>query len=69
MVQKKIIVLSSNSDDNYYSASIIHLYHYLAETYEDDFISATSDSGLTFSSQISAVETSSMMIDIRLNIS
>ena len=57
-------VLFSNSNDNYYSVSIINVCRYLVETYEDDFISATGNYWLTFSSQISAVETTSIMSDI-----
>ena len=53
--------LSCNIDDNCYPSSTINLCRYLAENYEDEFISATGDSGLTFSGQISAVETASLM--------
>ena len=41
---------------------------YLADNYEDEFISAAGDFGLTFSGQISAVETASLMSDVGLNI-
>ena len=41
----------------------------LAENYEDEFIAAAGDSGLTFSGQMSAVETASMMSDVGLDIS
>ena len=42
---------------------------YLAENYEDKFISTACDSGLTFSGQMSAIETASLMSDVGLNIS
>ena len=48
---------------------MINLCCYLAENYEDEFITATGDSCLTFSSQISAIKTASMMSDVGLNIS
>ena len=58
ILQKKTLkALSCNIDDNYHPSSTIHLYRYLAENNEDEFISAAGDSGLTFSFQISAVET------------
>ena len=41
----------------------INLCCYLAENYEDEFITTAGDSGLTFFSQMSAVETASMMND------
>ena len=74
MVNKKIIehdleVLSSNSDNSDYSLSIINLCRYLAETYEDEFIPAAGDSDLTLSSEMSAVETTSIISDNGLNIS
>ena len=49
--------------------SLINLYHYLAEFYEKEYISAAGDSGLTFSGSMSAIETASMMNDIGINIS
>ena len=61
--------LSSNSDDSYYFSSIIHLCCYLTETYEEEYISTTGNSGLTFSGQMLAVETVSMMSNVGLNIS
>ena len=61
--------LSCNIDDNYHSSSTINLCRYLTDNYEDEFISAADDSGLTFSGQMSAVETASLMSDIGLNIS
>ena len=42
---------------------------YLAENYEDEFITAAGDSGLTSSDQMSAVKTASMMSDVGFNIS
>ena len=41
----------------------------LAENYEDEFIAAAGDSGLTFSGQMSAVKSASLMSDVGLNIS
>ena len=40
----------------------------LVENYEEEFITAADDSGLTFSGQMSTVETASMMSDVGLNI-
>ena len=61
--------LSCNSDNNYHPSSTINVCHYLAENCEDEFIAAASDSSLRFSGQTSAVETTSMMSDVDLNIS
>ena len=61
--------LPSNSDDSHYSSSIIHICRYLVETYEDAFICTAGDYSLTFSCQMSVVETASGMSDIGLNIS
>ena len=61
--------LSCNSNNNYHPSSTIDLCRYLAEKNEDEFITAAGDSGLTFSGQMSAVETASMMSDVSLNIS
>ena len=61
--------LSCNSDNSYHPSSTIRLCRYLVENYEDDFKAATGDSGLTFSGQMSAVETENMMSDAELNIS
>ena len=72
---KKLIIeailkkLSCNIDDNYHPSSTMHLCRYLADNYEDEFISAAGDSGLTFSGQMSAVETASLMSDGGVNIS
>ena len=68
-IEQTLEALSCNSDDNYHPSSIINMYRYLAEKYEDEFITTAGDSGLLFSGQISAVETTSMMNDIGLNIS
>ena len=59
--EKTLKALSCNIDDNYHPSSTIHLCRYLAENYEEEFISAAGDSGLTFSGQMSAVETASSM--------
>ena len=63
ILNKKIVY------ENYVSPSIINLQRYLAENYEDEFISATDDSGLIFSNQMSVVKTTSMVSGIGLNIS
>ena len=68
-IEKTLKALSCYSDNNYHPSSTINLCRYLAENYEDEFISAAGDSGLTFSGQMSAVETASMMSDVGLNIS
>ena len=47
----------------------MNLCRYLADNYEDECISTAGDSGLTFSGQMSAVVTASMMSDVGLNIS
>ena len=52
--------LSDNNDGNI-SSSLINLYHYIAECYEDEFLPAAEDS--------SAMETTSMMNDVEINIS
>ena len=44
-------VFFCNSDDSHYSSSIINLCRYLAETYEEEYISTADDSGLSFSGQ------------------
>ena len=68
-IEQTLEALSCNSDDNYHPSSIINICRYLAEKYEDEFITTAGDSGLLFSGQISAVETTSMMNDVGLNIS
>ena len=74
MLNKKIIentlkALSCNIYDNYHPSSTINLCRYLAENCEDEFISTAGDSSLTFSGQMSVVETASLMSDGGLNIS
>ena len=68
-IEQTLKSLSCNSDNNYHPSSTINLCRYLAENYEDKFITAAGDSGLLFSSQMSAVETASLMSDVCLNIS
>ena len=68
-VEYTLEVISCNSDDNYHPSSTINLCRYLAEHYDDEFITAAGDSRLTFSGQKSAVETTSMMSDVGLYIS
>ena len=69
LLKKTFKVSSCDIDDNYHPSSTIHLCRYLVDNYEDEFISAAADSGLTFSGQISAIETASLMSDVGLNIS
>ena len=58
----------SNNFEETLSSSLINVYHYIAEYYEDGFIPATSYSGLTFSSKITVIETTHMMNDDSINI-
>lgn len=51
------------------ASNVVHLYHYIADNLEDEFISASGDACQNFASKISYVKTISMMSDIRLNIS
>ena len=51
------------------SSSLINVCHYIAEFYEDEFVSAAVDSGLTFSGSMSTIRTASMMNDVGVNIS
>ena len=69
LIEQTLKALSCNIDDNCHPSSTINLCHYLAENYEDEFISAAGDSDLTFSGQMSAIETSSLMSDVGFNIS
>ena len=48
---------------------MINLCHYIAEYYEDEFVSAAGDLCLTISGSISTIETGSMMNDVDNNIS
>ena len=69
LIEHTLKTLPCNSNNNYHPSSTINLCRYLVENYEDKFIVAAGDSDLTFSGQISAVETASMMSDVGLNIS
>ena len=60
--------LSDNVED-FFSSSLINLCHYMAEYYEGEFVSAAGDLGLTFSALMSAIETTSMINDVDINIS
>ena len=60
--------LSDNFEGNILSR-LINLCYYIAEYYEDEFLSVAGDSCLTFSGSISAIETTSMMNDVGINIS
>ena len=51
------------------SSSLINLCHYIAEYYKDQFVSATSDSGLTLSSLMSTIDITSILNDVGINIS
>ena len=48
---------------------MINLYHYLADNCGDEFMSAAGDTGLTFSSEMNSVETTSMINNVGLDIS
>ena len=50
-IEQNLDAISSNIDDSHYSSSIINLCRYLAETYEEEYISTADDSGLSFSGQ------------------
>ena len=52
ITEQTLEALSCNSDDNYHPSSTINICRYLAENYEDEFITATGDSGLTFPGQM-----------------
>ena len=60
--------LSDNVEGNI-SSNLINLCHYIAEYYEDEFVWAAGDSGLTFSGSISTIENASMMNGVGINIS
>ena len=64
-----ILEALSNDIKENISSSLINLCHYIAEYYEDEFVSAAGDSGLTFSASISTIETTSMINDSGINIS
>ena len=68
-IEQTVKDLSCNIDNNYHPSSTINLCRYLAENLEHVFISAAGNSGLIFSSQMSAVETTRMISDVGLNIS
>ena len=51
------------------SSSVINVCHYLADSFENEFMSTAGGMGLNVSGQISYVETIKMMSDIGLNIS
>ena len=63
-----LVALFDNVEGNI-SSSLINLCHYIAEYYEDEFVLAAGDSGLTFSGSMSTIETASMMNDVDINIS
>ena len=65
-IEHTLKALSCNSDNNYHPSSTINLCRYLAKNYEDEFITAAGDSGLTFSGQMSAVEIAGLMSDVGL---
>ena len=50
-MEQTLKILSCYSN-NYYPSSTIHLCRYIAENYEDEFISAASDSCLIFPGQM-----------------
>ena len=69
IIEQTVESLSCNSDDNYHPSSIINLCRYVAENYEDEFITTAGGSDLKLSGQISEVETASMMSDVGHSIS
>ena len=69
MIEQHLEALSCNSDVNQYPSSTTHLCRYLAENYEDEFMTTGGGSSLTFSGQMLSIETASMMNDVGLNIS
>ena len=68
-IEQTLKALSCNIDDNYHSSSTMNVCRYFVENYEDEFISAAGDSGLTCSGQMLDVETASLTSDVGLNIS
>ena len=56
------------NDNNYYTSITINLCCYLVDNNKNEFITIASDSGLTFSGQMLAVEAASMMNAVGLNI-
>jgi len=60
--------LYDNVDGNI-SSRLINLCHSIAKSYEDELVSAAKNSGLTFSSSMSAIKTVSMMNGVGINIS
>ena len=56
IVEQTIETITSNDDDWFFSSSIINLCHYIAKTYENDFMLAVCDSGLIFSGQMIAIK-------------
>ena len=60
--------LSNNINGNI-SSSLINLCHYMTKFYEEEYTSATGDSGLTYSGSMSTIESASMMNDFGINIS
>ena len=67
-VSEMLEALSNNVKGNI-SSSLINLCHYIAEFYEEEYISAAGDSGLTLSGSMSAIETTSMVNVVGINIS
>ena len=61
-------VLSNNVNGNI-SSSLVNLCHYVADFYEEEYVSIAGDSELTFSGSMSAIKTSSMMNDVGIHIS
>ena len=67
--EQTLKALSCNGDNNFHPSSTIYLCRYLAENYEDEFITAAGDSSLSFSGQNPAFETASMISDLSHNTS
>ena len=68
-LEQTLKALFFDSNNNNHPSTIINLCCYLAEKYEDEFTASDGDSGLTFSGQMSAVETANMISDVGHNIS
>ena len=68
IVNQSLDALSNNLEKKL-SSSMISLYHYLADNFEDEFMSTTGGTGLAFSNQMSSVENINMISDVGLNTS
>ena len=67
-VNQSLDVLSNNTEKKL-SPSVINVCHYLADNFEDEFMSTANDVDLIFSSHMSSTWNVSMMSGVGLNIS